>query len=452
MSYRLRTEFAATLKGGFSTREQVSGVTNNDQRWNYAGGTRPFAADASLTRWISERTSFAPPAFETASLINHYKPTDSALWTEENYFRESQKFINNRTLTEDVTAGYVMAQGKAGRFGFLGGVRQERTRVDAFGYVRARQLSPTALQQSDPAGSAQRDYANNARRLKTDYTDNFPSIHLSYDITRNLKARASWSTSFGRPPPSNLLPSETPNETANPPTLTISNPSLKPQYAREWDAALEYYFEPVGLFSIGWFNKNIRDYIVSGIDGGRVGTGANNGFNGDYAGFQIIQTDNAGSAVVNGWEISYQQQFTFLPGILRTLGASANFTYLRTHGVFTGTTYLNSNQVAGFIPQTGNLNLSWRYKALGARVRTNYHGRYLNAFGGITTPQRNQYRFARTVTDLGFTWQLRPNVQLFWDISNLTNERQAFYRFIPAQMERTIINGTTWTMGVSGRF
>ena len=145
------------------------------------------------------------------------------------------------------------------------------------------------------------------------------------------------------------------------------------------------------------------------------------------------------------------QRVGFLPGLLRTLGFSANYTWLRTHGVFAGTTYLNTNQVAGFIPRTANANLSWRYRALGVRARTNYHGSYINSFSAAT-PARNQYRYARTVTDLGFTWQLRPNTQLFWDISNLTNEPQAFYRFVPSQMERTIINGVTWTMGISGRF
>ncbi len=449
LTYKLPTAISAKLKGGVSMRDQISGVTNNDQRWNYLGGTRPFVADPSIVTWMSERTGYAPPIVETASLINFYKPVDSALWGEDNYFRESQKFINNRELTEDVRSGYLMMQGRAGALGFLAGVRQERTEVEAFGYVRARVLSTAAQQVADPAGAALRDYSNNARRLERSYTDNFPSAHLSYDLTKKLKARLAWSTSFGRPPPSNLLPNETPNEPAQ--TITINNPALLPQRAQEWDATLEYYFEPVGLLSVGWFHKNIRHYLVSGILGGRVANGADNGFNGDYAGFDILQTANAGSAIASGWEFSYQQQFTFLPGLLRTISASANFTYLRAHGIFGATTYLSSGQVAGFIPQTGNLNLSWRYKALSVRVRTNYHGRYINAFSAAS-PARNQYRFARTVTDLGFTWQLRSRLQLFWDISNLTNEPQAFYRFIPSQMERTIINGTTWTMGVSGRF
>jgi outer membrane receptor protein involved in Fe transport len=67
----------------------------------------------------------------------------------------------------------------------------------------------------------------------------------------------SWSTSFGRPPLSNLAPSESVNETNQ--TLTISNPSLLPQHAKNWDASLDYYFEPVGNLSIGWFHKTIKD-------------------------------------------------------------------------------------------------------------------------------------------------------------------------------------------------
>jgi len=44
-------------------------------------------------------------------------------------------------------------------------------------------------------------------------------------------------------------------------------PSLLPQTAENWDATLDYYFEPVGNFSIGWFRKQIKDYIVGGING-----------------------------------------------------------------------------------------------------------------------------------------------------------------------------------------
>jgi hypothetical protein len=59
---------------------------------------------------------------------------------------------------------------------------------------------------------------------------------------------------------------------------------------------------------------------------------------------------------------------------------------------------------------------------------------------------------ARAITNLGFGYELRRGVSLFCDVTNLTNEPQAFYRGIRDQMERTIINGTTITIGVNGRF
>ena len=45
-------------------------------------------------------------------------------------------------------------------------------------------------------------------------------------------------------------------------TITVNNPALLPQMATNWDATLDYYFEPVGNLSIGWFHKKIKDYIV----------------------------------------------------------------------------------------------------------------------------------------------------------------------------------------------
>ena len=49
-------------------------------------------------------------------------------------------------------------------------------------------------------------------------------------------------------------------------------------------------------------------------------------------------------------------------------------------------------------------------------------------------------------------YQIRPDVQLTLDAANLTNEPQAFYRSVRSQMQNTILNGTTLTFGVNGRF
>jgi TonB-dependent receptor len=308
--------------------------------------------------------------------------------------------------------------------------------------------STAAQQAADPVGAATRDYANTARRLEGRYADLFPSAHLTYAITRQWKARASWSTSFGRPVFTNLLPNETINEAQQ--TLTINNAALKPQYARNWDLGLEYYFEPVGQLSAGWFQKTITDYIVSGINVGTVGTGNGNGFNGEYPGFTLLTTANAGTAYVQGWELSYQQQFTFLPGLLRGLGIAANVTTLTTHGDFGGTTRLSTNEVAGFIPRSTNLSLVYKYRAISANVLFNRTGSYLQT--ASTSPGRVVFRDERTTVNVGLAWQPRSVVTVFCNVTNLFNEPQRTYRYIQDQMERMLISGTTLTFGLSGRF
>jgi TonB-dependent receptor len=277
----------------------------------------------------------------------------------------------------------------------------------------------------------------------------FPSAHLSHDLTANLKARLSWSTSFGRPALTNLLPNETINENLQ--TLTTNNPSLLPQTAANWDATLDYYFEPVGNLSVGFFHKRIRDYIVSGIASGTIGTGSDNGYSGEYAGFTRLTSANAGTAYVQGWELSYQQQLTFLPGLLRGLAVAANYTLLDTHGDFGGTSYLTTGQVAGFIPRTANASLTWRHRGWSTRALVNFTGEHLQTYSAASLG-RNLYRFKRTVTTLGFGYQFRPAVTFTVDIDNVFNEPQTRYRGITDQMQSTSLIGTAITLGFNGRF
>jgi len=247
----------------------------------------------------------------------------------------------------------------------------------------------------------------------------------------------------------NLVPNESYNDTNL--TLTINNPSLRPQMSTNWDATLDYYFEPVGNFSIGWFHKKIKDYIVGGVQSGTVTSGDDNGYNGEYAGYTILTSANAGTAFVQGWELSYQQQFTFLPGLLKGFALSANYTTLDTHGDFGGTANLSTGQVAGFIPRTGNLSLSWRYRAFNTRLLYNYTSDYISSYTAATVG-RNLYRFKREIVNWGFGYQLSPRLSLSLDISNLFNEPVVQYRGIKDQMERTLIHGTTINVGVTGRF
>ena len=446
--YTLPVSFPLSLKSGAVWRQHYASAESVARRWNYAG-TTALPSDPTIITFDSVKTGRRLPQWEPVQFFADRQPITPSLWREDLYFNEQNKYTANRAVTENVTAGYALASGRVGRTGLIAGVRTERTETSSWGWVRARTGSTVPQQTADPVGSATRDYAGTQRNLSGSYTKSFPSAHLTHDLTSDLKARLSWSTSFGRPPLNNALPNETISETNQ--TLTVNNPSLLPQNAATWDATLEYYFEPVGTLSLGWFNKTITDYIVTGTNAGTIATGNDNGFNGEYAGFTRLTSANAGTAKVTGWEFNYQQQFTFLPGLLKGFGASANYTLIRTNGNFGGTTSRSTNEVPGFIPRTGNATLSWRYKKFSTRLLYNFTGSYITAFTAAT-PGRNLYRFQYATVNAGVSYQVRPNLQLTLDAANLTNEPQSLYRGVRSQMQNTILNGTSLTFGVNGRF
>lgn len=449
LRYQLPISMPLWFKTGIAWREQAADTWGKDNhRWSYVGGG-PLAADPIYVSYNQAQTGRRMPQWLPQMYINDRRPRDLALWSEDRYWHETQKFTGTRGATETVSAAYAMAQARLGSTGFLGGVRAENTETASWGWVRARTLSTPAQLTADPVGAAARDYATNYRVTDGNYAKWFPSVHAFHDIAPNLKARLSWSTSFGRVGLTELLPAETPDEANQ--RVTVNNPSLKPQTASNWDAMLEYYFEPVGSVTVGWFHKTIKDYILRGQEVGVIGSGPGNGYNGEYAGWSERTSVNAGSAIAQGWELSYQQQFTFLPGLLKGLAAAANYTRLVTHGVFGGTTYLSTREVAGFIPTSANASLSWRYRGFSTRVLYNLTGDYITSYNAAS-PALNLYRQSVKTVNLGLAYQLRPAVTLSLDFANLFNEPLVLYRGFKDRTQRTILNFVTMTAGVNGRF
>jgi TonB-dependent receptor len=448
--YKLPVAFNLFLKTGARWREEEVEDRGKNRSYTFIGVSgAQLPTDPTIQTWGDLKSGLRFPQWNVNAIARRRTPLDSSLWTLNAYAAEQAKFTGTRGTTETVAAGYVMTHGSLGRAGFLGGIRTEKTEDESWGWVRSRVPSTAAQQAADPVGSAQRDYAGNRRELHGSYTKSFPSAHVTYDVLRNLKARVSWSNSFGRPPLSNFYPSESANDTAR--TLTVPNLSLRPQTSENWDTSLEYYFEPVGNLSIGWFHKTIKDYFVGGIQLGTVGTGADNGYNGDYAGYTILGQSNLGTAIISGWELSYLQQFTFLPGLLKGLAFSANFTALDTRGNFGGTVNRTTGQVPGFIPHSGNVSLSWRHRRFSSRVVVNRVGEYIRSFTAVGSGA-NEYTRARKITNVGVAYQVRPAVSVTLDVQNLFNEPQSWYRGVPDNLSRIFINGTTVTVGLSGRF
>jgi TonB-dependent receptor len=261
-----------------------------------------------------------------------------------------------------------------------------------------------------------------------------------------LKARLSWSTSFARPNFVNLIPSATVNEAQH--TVTGANPGIGPQYAKNMDAKLEYYFKPAGLLSVSFFRKDIRDYIIT-QETGIIGFGPDNGFDGNYEGYRFFSSTNAGNARVKGWEFDYRQQFTFLPGLLRGLGVAGNYTRLETEGNFGGT-FRRTGEIAGFTPRSANVSLTYTYRRFTGRVTTSYTGQTIRTFS--TTLANRIYRKPMTTTNVNLSYKLNRYATLFCDVSNIFETGPSWYRYIPERVYEIRFMPSAVTFGVNGQF
>jgi len=269
-------------------------------------------------------------------------------------------------------------------------------------------------------------------------------------LTSNLKARASWSTSYGRAPLASLVSAATANDTVR--TLTIGNPALRPQLGKNLDLKLEYYFK-TGMVTVRGYQKNITDYIGSaGRSGQIVGTGNDNGFEGLYEGYEIVQPLNLGAATYKGLEFDYRQRLTFLPGLLKGLTARANYTYLQAKGKFAGTIGFNPGQVAGFIPRAYNVGLLYNYRKFGASFDVNYTGKYPVTYSLTAPGNGNRYRKDWTVMNVGLTYEIFRDTKAFISLNNIAQQGPEEYMFEQTRTRSIWVVPRTLKFGITGQF
>jgi TonB-dependent receptor len=445
-TYNFDTKFPLQLKAGLdSVNRRVNSIPNDIRRWYGVVGSVLNTDLMPISRFEAQHGGGRLPAFKPSAVNKTLG--NAALWYEDVNFNATSYYgLARRILEEGVDAGYVQLQAKLfGRLNVLGGVRHERVSTDTFNYFRAR-TTPIATQ-PDHYLRARMDFQ--AQTTSGDYSKSFPSIHFAYDVTPNIKARASWSTSYGRPTLQQLLPGASANDTAQ--TVTIGNPGLLPQESENIDLKLEYYFKNNGMFSVGVFKKKITDYISGNLNSGtQVPTGPDNGFEGLYGGYTIFRPANIGDAEAEGIEVDFRQRLAFLPGALKGLTVSANYTYQRTEGRFAGTALLGSTQVAGFVPRLFNARLLYNYRKFGASFDASFKGEHLIVFSttaGASRFQRDLLRY-----NAGFTWRLRPDATLFMNFDNIGEEGPEQFFVYDNRTSQVLKSGTSIKFGVTGTF
>jgi outer membrane receptor for ferrienterochelin and colicin len=114
---------------------------------------------------------------------------------------------------------------------------------------------------------------------ETEITPNFfPTAQARYEIEPDLIARAAISSTIARPGYQQVTAATTVDSGSG--NITTGNPNLKPTTATGLDLSIEQYLPHAGIASLGFFGKNIKDYIVQNVQqtaGGPQNLGGNLG-------------------------------------------------------------------------------------------------------------------------------------------------------------------------------
>ena len=247
------------------------------------------------------------------------------------------------------------------------------------------------------------------------YSDDLPSLNIAFELTDDLLVRGGYSKVMARPQLNFLSPTITAITTPNFGSssfgsLTIGNPQLQPFRSENFDLSLEWYFAEGGLLSLAVFKKDVTNYPQTVSSSSslqdiltpeqfeatlQTQTAAqqawilagNAGTPGLYA---VRQFQDAPGGEIKGYEVSYQQNFTFLPGFLKNFGVQANYTHLDSelsYIVDPGQTVapvspvvFSAGTFTGASPESANFTLYYETPKWSARASWAYRDAYVSTY------------------------------------------------------------------------
>lgn len=374
----------------------------------------------------------------------------------------------NYNLIERVTAGYLMnTLDLNARFRLVAGVRFEATHVATMSFNPGTSDSdPLKNTVSIPGGS--------------DYLDVLPSISLRFALTKDSALRAVFSRGIARPDPQDIAQaSSTLDTTQNPNLITLGNPNLKAEHSNNYDLLFEQYLNPVGIIQAGFFYKQLGDPIVNGQFPESPSLFANLPIPPNSPYVLVSQVQNIGSAHLYGFEISYSQRLSRLPGVMKGLGLSANYSY--TNSSTDGLEGLLRDDHPALLrqaPNTWNISPTYDTKRFSLRVGMTYNDAMIfnynfqdlqpgpngiipiapadlaqSAAGGVKGPAGDNYLYAHFQVDAQGSYKISRSFTFYAYGLNLNNEVFGFYNGSPQYVVQreyykpTYAGGLRYTFG-----
>ena len=328
----------------------------------------------------------------------------------------------NFDAKENVYAYFAMTTINLGDWMVLGGLRHEFTNNDYQG---------TELF-FDSKGAFSSYKRVNSKR---DYNNLLPMVHLRYRFTPMSNVRLAYTQAIARPNYWDYAPYFFVNPNGE--SIAAGNPDLKPTTSGNVDLMMEHYFKGIGVASGGFFYKNLKDIIY--VQTSKIVGGV-------YDDFEMEKAINGGSANLYGFELNWQQELSFLPGLLSGFGIYVNYTHTWSDAKLLGR--------EGFLPgqagDIGNVSLAYEKHGFSARLSASYHDKFITEVG--KDKDRDFWLDEHLQVDFSATYNVLPWMQAYVDVVNLTNEPS--YEYIGVLARPRVVGYYSWWMkgGLKFRF
>ncbi|WP_066685511.1 TonB-dependent receptor domain-containing protein [Caulobacter sp. CCH9-E1] len=425
------------------------------QQFQYVGQTGDLTQKApeAVIPW-TQNYQFKILGFDAGNMNDQNWRADSNYAVYDIYKAHPEYFVpdtvgnlkrrldNNKKVGEEINAAYFEVQPRIGKASFDLGLRYEKTKTDArVAAIRpAKEVTAAGLSTSTVPGLLYQ-YRNGTYTTRHgEYDDWFWSGGAKYDFTKKLVGQLAFSQSILRPDYGNLGGVVSVND--NTLIVTVPNPLLKPEHSTKYFASLQYYLEPSGVIGVSAYKLDVKDMQVTGVTVNPEDVGYNPA---DYAGYAFRAAQNLpGTNTNKGLTLEYDQQLTFLPGVLRGLGLRASITKIDPDG----------ERVS--LPKTsGNWGLRYSYGKFDVQLTGNAQSKYrTSALSNTPTTANNGilYHAARELWNVSASYKINKQFEVMLAGRNIFNAPDVIYSNVRSRVQQYSIYGSMWNIGVKGSF
>lgn len=295
------------------------------------------------------------------------------------------------------------------------------------------------------------------------YGEFLPHLHIKYQPLDWLDVRASFATTLARPDFSFITPRAQINNTST--VITSGNPNLRHARAQNYDLFLSAYKGGWGLFTVGFFYKNIEDvFIPWSIQLADPEIAAANGWP-NNSGYQLNSYTNLQDSKVWGYELDLQTNLSFLPKPFNGIVINANYArlYSETEVFFLTsesvlivpfppifeTTYTTNQRLVSMpsqSPHIFNLSVGYDLKGFSARISGAFQGTKASSYSLNKDFDRFDLEFWRW--DASVKQRIGKNWSVFVNMNNIKNQQDISFTRNENYLNTIQTFGWTGTAGI----